>query len=273
MRILGIVLLVLIVAAVGGLYVAGSGVLGRHEEPGTPAPDPRPAAAVEATRAGVAHAAREVGAPASPQILFGDLHVHTTFSFDAFMLSMPLQGEGAHPPADACDFARFCSALDFWSINDHAEGITPQHWSETVDTLRQCNALAGDPANPDTVAFLGWEWTQVGDRPEDHYGHKNVVLKHLDERIPARPIAATATVERTRQAFPGPLRRGLLPRWPRPRAGSASTTSCASWPSATTSRCVPRASTCASCRATAWRRPPRRRISSASSTSGASPPS
>ena len=41
------------------------------------------------------------------QIFFGDLHVHTTFSQDAFFFSLPmLQGEGAHPPADACNFAR-----------------------------------------------------------------------------------------------------------------------------------------------------------------------
>ena len=50
---------------------------------------------------------------------------------------------------------------------------------------------AGDGANPDTVAFLGWEWTQVGTTPENHYGHKNVVLAHTDDaRIPARPIGA-----------------------------------------------------------------------------------
>jgi hypothetical protein len=49
--------------------------------------------------------------------------------------------------------------------------------------------VAGDPASPDTVAFLGWEWTQVGALPDEHYGHKNVVLRDL-EPAPARPIAA-----------------------------------------------------------------------------------
>src|SRR4029079_10019885 len=76
-----------------------------------------------------------------------------------------MQGEGAHPPADACDFARFCSGLDFWSIEDHAESITRQHWKQTKESIRQCNAVAGDRKNPDLVAFLGWEWTQVGERP------------------------------------------------------------------------------------------------------------
>jgi hypothetical protein len=142
-------------------------------------------------RAGGAAPFGEAGAEAK-QILFGDLHVHTTFSTDAFMLSLPMyQGEGAHPPADACDFARFCSGLDFWSINDHAEGLSPDHWQETRDTIRQCNAVAASSSSPDLISFLGWEWTQIGGRPSDHYGHKNVILRDTaDGDVPSRPISS-----------------------------------------------------------------------------------
>lgn len=146
------------------------------------------------------------------QILFGDLHVHTTFSADAFVRSLPmLQGEGVHPPADACDFARYCSALDFWSITDHAEALSPRHWRDTKEAIRQCNAIAGDPRNPDVVAFLGWEWTQVGATPETHYGHKNVILRHTDDdKVPARPIAALSPQLLGALRRPPPLRQRLM---------------------------------------------------------------
>ena len=132
------------------------------------------------------------GAAASPQILFGDLHVHTTFSPDAFIMAVPLMGgTGLHPPAQACDFARYCSSLDFWSINDHAEGLTPRRWAETRQSVRECNSIAGSGGNPDMVTFLGWEWSQVSTDPNKHYGHKNVIFADTaDESVPARAIAA-----------------------------------------------------------------------------------
>jgi len=140
-------------------------------------------------------AAKALGAPTDKQILFGDVHAHTTFSMDAFAWSLPLLGgEGIHPPADACDYARYVANLDFWALTDHAESQTPRHWRLTKDTVRACNAAAGDPANPELVTFLGWEWTQIGQTRETHYGHRNVFLLHDDEeRTPARPIAAAGT--------------------------------------------------------------------------------
>ena len=136
----------------------------------------------------------------SKQILFGDLHVHTTYSIDAFMYSLPLfSGEGAHPPADACDFARHCSGLDFFSINDHAEGLTPDLWERTKQSIRQCNDVAGDGDDPDMVAFMGFEWTQTGPVPENHYGHKNVIFPGLaDDELPARPITSLAVSGQSR---------------------------------------------------------------------------
>jgi hypothetical protein len=125
-------------------------------------------------------------------ILFGDLHVHTSYSWDGFLFTLPLYGgEGAHPPADACDFARYCSALDFYALTDHAEALRPEHWEAGKASVRECNARAGDPANPDLVAFMGFEWTQAGLTAEEHYGHRCVFFPgDRDSELPARPIAA-----------------------------------------------------------------------------------
>ena len=89
--------------------------------------------------------------------------------------------------------ARHCADLDFFSLNDHAEGLTPERWQRSIESLRSCDARAGDPASPDLVPFLGWEWTQTGTTPETHFGHKNIIVPSLDAaEIPARPISALA---------------------------------------------------------------------------------
>jgi hypothetical protein len=183
----------LLLAALGCGELEGAGVIEGQQ--------PVPAAAIAERTRRIAAANPE----AAKQILFGDLHVHTTYSTDAFLMSLPLmQGEGPNPIAAACDYARYCAALDFWSITDHSEALTPRIWRETKDAVRQCNAVAGDPASPDVVAFLGWEWTQIGTTPADHYGHKNVILRETaDDRVPARPIDSSSFATRAmRQGAP-----------------------------------------------------------------------
>ncbi len=194
------------------LWLLGRGAFGQLDsEAFEPSPPRRSAQDVRAGTDRQRSAAASLGVNSDDrQILFGDLHVHTTISFDAFMLNLPLLGgQGAATPADACDFARHCAALDFWSINDHASNISPRDWQNTIAAVRRCNDLAGDADNPDMVTFLGWEWTQAGPTPETHFGHKNVVLAHTDDdRIPARPIAASTGGT---AASPPPVwARGLL---------------------------------------------------------------
>jgi len=184
-------------------YLTGTGYWGNRQTGGETSSIPRTGDFVALKQQNITNAHQQLAEVSASddvkQILFGDLHAHTTYSFDAYSTSLPMyQGEGAHPPGDACDFARYCSALDFWSINDHAEGLTPTQWTQTRDIVRNCNKSAGDPANPDMVTFLGWEWTQIGNTPADHYGHKNVILKDTaDAKVPARPIASRE------QLFPG----------------------------------------------------------------------
>ncbi len=207
---------VTLVAVLGAVAVAGYVVYGGGKTlgPGTVNPGPVPSAAFHARAAtDQATAAHLDEGKRDKQILFGDLHVHTTFSGDAFLRSLPmLQGEGAHPPADACDYARFCSGLDFFALTDHAETITPKRWAEERETVRRCNAVAGDPKDPDLVVFSGWEWTQVGLSPETHYGHKNVIFRETaEDRLPTRVIAATGPLGSAIRRSPLDRQTSLIP--------------------------------------------------------------
>ncbi len=205
----------LLVLLVGGFFLVMF-TLGEHERPGTPT-DARLPGGMERSDDPAGRVMLDRDTPAvddgsTKRILFGDLHAHTTFSFDAFLASLPmLGGQGAHPPADACDFARFVSRLDFWSINDHAEGLTPRHWRETRKAIRECSRAAGPPGEKDLVSFLGWEWSQVGTRPDNHYGHKNVVLKHVrGDSVPSMPIASRSPHSKPLDFPPKSLRTRIL---------------------------------------------------------------
>jgi hypothetical protein len=209
------VLLVLLVVgstAIAVLDRASRGAFGDALQAGEPTDSRPPEEVIRAEDARQAATARALDVWEPRQILFGDLHVHSSFSVDAFQLTLPTSGgSGLHPVADACDFARFCAGLDFWSINDHAASLSQRRWQETIETIRRCDAIGGE--EPDLVSFLGWEWTQMGSTPENHYGHKNVVLRDLDDdAIPTRPIAA-APPEGVPSTFDtgagGPLLRGL----------------------------------------------------------------
>jgi len=195
---------------IGLFFALAYGWLGKHDGPGEITNQRIPAEIIQERVTAQAQAASNIVKNNTKQILFGDLHVHTTLSFDAFLGSLPmLQGEGSHPLADACDFARFCSALDFWSINDHAEASTPRRWSETISSIQQCNAVGGNGSNPDTVAFLGWEWTQVGATPDTHFGHKNVIFRDIEtEKVPKRPIHSGGIANSALRGLP--LRNGPL---------------------------------------------------------------
>ncbi len=210
-RISIIIIAMIIVLAVPVIYIAGISLnwYGELEDTGLIEAPQVPEAIRHAQDSAQNQATIQRGVADPKQILFGDLHVHTTFSSDAFRMALPMvQGDGAHPPADACDFARVCSMLDFWALTDHAESLTPEHWHASIANVQQCNAIAGDSSNPDMVTFMGFEWTQAGSTPETHYGHKNVIFRDTEpDKLPTRPIGSLF-----RAAFGSiPLNLRLLP--------------------------------------------------------------
>ena len=78
------VVVVLVALFVGAVWLVGQGFIGRSEEAGTPTASAIPPALVSARTKQQREDAVELGVSRPKQILFGDLHVHTTFSADAF---------------------------------------------------------------------------------------------------------------------------------------------------------------------------------------------
>ena len=68
------------------LYAAGEGLFASPESVGEIVEQARPEAEVRDVARSQEVAAQAVGVSEPKQVLFGDFHVHTTFSFDAFNL-------------------------------------------------------------------------------------------------------------------------------------------------------------------------------------------
>lgn len=130
--------------------------------------------------------------PLYSKIFFGDFHVHTTNSADAFISNLPiLNGDGIHSVEQACDFAQYCSEIDFFALTDHAESNTAKNWKNSLDSLSKCNGKISQHNNKKLTVFAGFEWTNVGDNAQNHYGHQNVIFKSLDqEKLPLSAISS-----------------------------------------------------------------------------------
>lgn len=148
--------------------------------------------------------AAAMGHNATKQIFFGDMHVHTTASFDAAAIQI-LHGIKNDIDA-ACDYARICSQLDFWGSSEHAEGmwISPvetigDKWKKVTESVKACNALGNAVqdanGNAEFVVFQGFEWTSSGqaDTVPDRWGHKNVFF--ANDAVPPRPVASWSLVD------------------------------------------------------------------------------
>lgn len=138
------------------------------------------------------------------QVLFGDTHVHSRYSLDAFVM-MAIEGDilEGRDVAEACDFADLCADLDFFVSSEHAEFITEDIWGLIKDEVRDCNTRAETLAGrEDFMAFAGWEWTQTGSlngvplgtQETTAWGHKVIFfLSDQDDQLPERTISALQT--------------------------------------------------------------------------------
>jgi hypothetical protein len=107
--------------------------------------------------------------PASAEVYWGDIHVHTSYSSDAFM-----HGSLALPD-DVCAAAKN-NGLNFAAVTDHAEynpvtgRMSEYFWNDTVAQMQNGSCVETSTFIP----FIGYEWTS------QTYGHKTVIFRVLN---------------------------------------------------------------------------------------------
>lgn len=147
-------------------------------------------------------------------VQYGDIHSHTCYSDDADqMQKSPLvlnYGRGI-PPREALDYVRDAGWIDFVSLTDHAEQMNvyeteddqgdPVQIDEFADTQNQCQDVA---VNAPLSAFVGFEYTKMGNYADPGTGHKQVIYRNGTGRtraigsvsgmpLPDSPFAANPT--------------------------------------------------------------------------------
>lgn len=134
------------------------------------------------------------------QVYFGDLHVHTAYSNDAWKIQKLVLKKTPEEPEGAIISAK-TRPLDFVAITDHAEQIDVEnliygrYGQEWVNLQTQCNQ--GNSA--EIVAFIGFEYTKTSAKlnpdsslsPIPGGGHKCVIFK--SDVVPASPYGSTET--------------------------------------------------------------------------------
>ena len=136
------------------------------------------------------------------QIFWGDVHTHTSYSDDAYLIQDDL-GLAPAQPAEAFQYAANVAGLDFVALTDHAEhlqlyrdekgNLIPNNTGHSIDEWQDTIAQSSEGLAPsELVIFLGFEYTKTAEdaqgNPVPGAGHKCVIFKN--GHVPQFPISA-----------------------------------------------------------------------------------
>ncbi|MEZ5573091.1 MAG: DUF3604 domain-containing protein [Halioglobus sp.] len=136
---------------------------------------------------------------------FGDLHIHTAFSLDAFGLGTRTTPEQAYQFAkgqqvglqprdvngDPLRYAQIDRPLDFAMVSDHAEDVDSIAWQTTQDAAAQYYDRSADCT---FTTFVGYEWSRAPyainefGQIEARNLHRNVLFRN--SVVPAAVVSA-----------------------------------------------------------------------------------